>query len=211
MNARPNLHTGSLIVIALSFFVGVAAYSSIPGNWVDQTRWARAQIAFSLPATTLVIYLIFRSLWRHDRIRTGNGAFEATYNAIVFRAMVFVFAMNALLMLALTDVMDVFGSHTWGKRVVVVMLGLAIMAVGNLLPRTRPNIAFGVRTKRTLTDPRLWQRIHRTGGYLAVALGAIILVAGIVVTNNTAAGLVLLLAGVFATIGFISYHRYANA
>jgi len=211
MSAKRNLHTGSLIVIALSFLVGAAAYSYIPGNWVDQTRWARAQIAFSLPATTLVIYLLFRSLWRHDRIRTGNGAFEATYNAIVFRAMVFVFAINALLMLALTDVMDTLGSHTWGKRVVVVMLGLAIMAVGNLLPRTRPNIAFGVRTKRTLTDPQLWQRIHRTGGYLAVALGAIILVAGIVVTNNTAAGLVLLLAGVFAAIGFISYHRYANA
>jgi len=211
MRAKRKLHTGSLIVIALSFLVGTAAYSYIPGNWVDQTRWARAQIAFSLPITILLLHLIFRSLWRHDRIRTGNGAFEATYHAIVFRTMVFVFAMHALLMLALTDAMDVLGSHTWGKRVVVVMLGLAIMAVGNLLPRTRPNIAFGVRTKRTLTDPQLWQRIHRTGGYLAVALGAIILVAGIVVTNNTAAGLVLLLAGVFAAIGFISYHRYANA
>jgi uncharacterized membrane protein len=211
MAVKRNLHLGPFVVIALAFLVGALAYPNIPGNAIDHMPGVRAQIAFALPITILLLHLIFRSLWRHDRIRTGNGAFEATYHAIIFRTMVFVFAMHALLMLALTDVMDVLGSHTWGKRVVVVMLGLAIMAVGNLLPRTRPNIAFGVRTKRTLTDPQLWRRIHRTGGYLAVALGAIILVAGIVVTNSTAAGLVLLLAGVFAAIGFISYHRYANA
>ena len=211
MAVKRNLHLGPFVVIALAFLLGAVAYPNIPGNAIDHMPGVRAQIAFALPITVLLLHLIFRSLWRHDRIRTGNGAFEATYHAIIFRTMVFVLAMHALLMLALTDVMDVLGSHTWGKRVVVVMLGLAIMAVGNLLPRTRPNIAFGVRTKRTLTDPQLWQRIHRTGGYLAVALGAIILVAGIVVTNNTAAGLVLLLAGVFVAVGFISYHRYANA
>src|SRR5439155_19026706 len=101
-----------------------------------------------------------------------------------------------LLMLALTDAMDVFGSHTWGKRVVVVMVGLTFMAIGNLLPRTRPNIAFGVRTKRTLANPQLWQQVHRVGGYATVALGAVILVAGLVITNNAAGGFVLLAAGI---------------
>ena len=171
----------------------------------------RVEIAFALPATILVIHLIFRSLWRHDRIRTGNGAFEATYNAIVFRTMVFVFAMHALLMIALTDVMNVLGTHTWGKRIVVVMLGLTFIAIGNLLPRTRPNIAFGVRTKRTLASPQLWQQVHRVGGYTTVALGAVTLVAGLVITNNAAGGFVLLAAGIAAGIVFMSYRRYARA
>jgi hypothetical protein len=200
-----------MVVIALGFLVGALAYPFIPGHAIDQMRGARAQIAFSLPLTTLIIYLLFRSLWRHDRVRSGNGAFEATYHAIIFRTMVFVFGMHALLMLALTDVMDVVGTHTWGKRVVVVMLGLAIMAIGNLLPRTRPNIAFGVRTARTLTNPQLWQKVHRVGGYLTVALGAIILVAGIVITNNAAAGLVLLLVVLAVAIMFFTYRRYASA
>ena len=104
--------------------------------------------------------------------------FEATYYAIVFRTMLFVFAMNALLMLALTDVMDLVGTHVWGKRVVVAMLGLAFIAIGNLLPRTRPNIAFGIRTQRTLTNPQLWQQVHRVGGYAAVGVGLMIAIVG---------------------------------
>jgi uncharacterized membrane protein len=211
MTTKRKTRVGSIAVIVLGYVVGVAAYPFLPGAALDHIPGTRAQIAFSLPTTILVIYLIFRSLWRHDRIRTGNGAFEATYHAIVFRTMLFVFAMNALLMLALTDAMDVVGSHTWGKRVVVVMLGLTFMAIGNLLPRTRPNIAFGVRTARTLTNTQLWQRVHRVGGYTTVALGAAILIAGLVITNNAAGGFVLLAAGVAAAVVFVSYRKYVNA
>jgi uncharacterized membrane protein len=211
MATRRHSHVASIAVIVLGYLVGAAAYPYIPGNAIDHMTGARAQIAFSLPTAVLVIYLIFRSLWRHDRIRTGNGAFEVTYHAIVFRTMLFVFAMNALLMLALTDAMDVLGSHTWGKRVVVVMLGLTFMAIGNLLPRTRPNIAFGVRTARTLSNTQLWQQVHRASGYTTVALGAVILIGGLVVTNTTAAGFVMLAALIAAIVLFVSYRKYANA
>ena len=211
MTTKRKVHGGEIAVIVLGYLVGLAAYPFIPGQAIDQLRGGRAQIAFSLPTAVLVIFLIFRSLWRHDRIRTGNGAFEATYDAIVFRSMLFVFAMNALLMLALTDVMDVVGTHTWGKRVVVAMLGITIIAIGNLLPRTRPNIAFGVRTKRTLSNTQLWQQVHRVGGYATVGLGAAILIAGFVVSNNLAAGLVPLFAGIAAVVVYASYRKYANA
>jgi len=210
MTTKRKIHAGSIAVIVLGYLVAVAAYPFLPGAALDELPGGRAQVAFSLPTAILVIYLIFRSLWRHDRIRTGNGAFEATYDAIVFRTMLFVFAMNALLMLALTDAMDVIGTYTWGKRVVVVMLGLAFMAIGNLLPRTRPNIAFGVRTSRTLTNTKLWQQVHRVGGYTTVALGVVILIAGLVVTNNTAAGFVPLATGIAAAVMFVSYRKYAN-
>jgi uncharacterized membrane protein len=211
MTTKRKIHGGEIAVIVLGYLVGLAAYPFIPGQAIDQLRGARAQIAFSLPTAVLVIFLIFRSLWRHDRIRTGNGAFEATYDAIVFRSMLFVFAMNALLMLALTDVMDVVGTHAWGKRVVVAMLGITIIAIGNLLPRTRPNIAFGVRTKRTLSNTQLWQQVHRVGGYATVGVGAAILIAGFVVSNNLAAGLVPLIAGIGAVAVYASYRKYANA
>jgi uncharacterized membrane protein len=45
------------------------------------------------------------------------------------------------------------------------------VAVGNLLPRTRPNLALGIRTARTLSDRRLWMLTHRVGGYVVVAVG----------------------------------------
>ena len=77
MTTRRHSHVASIAVIVLGYLVGAAAYPFIPGNAIDHMTGARAQIAFSLPTAVLVIYLIFRSLWRHDRIRTGNGAFEA--------------------------------------------------------------------------------------------------------------------------------------
>jgi len=204
-------HLPSIAVIALGYLVGIAAYPYIPGNAIDHMRGARAQIAFSLPTATLIIYVLFRSLWSHDRVRTGNGAFEATYHAIVFRVLLFVFAMNGLLMVALTDAMDVMGSHVWGKRLVVVMLGLTFMAVGNLLPRTRPNIALGIRTARTLASTQLWQRLHRAIGYTTVGLGTVILIAGLVATNKNAGGFVMLAGPIAAAIVFVTYRRYVRA
>jgi uncharacterized membrane protein len=211
MTARRRVHAASIATIVLGFVIGAAAYRKIPAEAIDQMRFIRWEIAFALPATILILYLIFRSLWRHDRIRTGNGAFEGTYYAIVFRTMVFVLAMHTLLMIALTDVMDVLGTHTWGKRLVVVMLGLTFMAIGNLLPRTRPNIAFGLRTSRTLANARLWQQVHRVGGYATVGLGFAILITGLVETQKLAGALVLPGVAVAVAIVYVSYRKYANA
>ena len=212
MTATRNSRLGPLVVIALGFLVGASAYPYLPADALDNKLSLQLEVAFALPTTILVLHLLFRSLWRHDRIRTGNGSFEATYHAIVLRTMVFVFAMHTLLMLALTDVMDVIGTHTWGKRVVVVMLGLTFVAVGNLLPRTRPNIALGLRTARTLANVQLWQQVHRVSGYATVAFGALIAIAGMIAPMRDAVAGVLSLAGVAAVITvFVTYRRYANA
>src|SRR4051812_33178147 len=123
MSAKRTSQIGPLLVIALSFLVGAVSFPNLPAHALDDKLPLQLEVAFALPAAVLVLHLLFRSLWRHDRIRTGNGAFDATYHAIVFRTMVFVCAMHALVMLALTDAMDSLGSHTWGKRLVVVMFG----------------------------------------------------------------------------------------
>jgi len=207
MTAKRNSQIGPLVVIALGFLVGAAAYPYLPIAALDNKLGLHLEVAFALPIAILVLHLLFRSLWRHDRIRTGNGAFEATYHAIVFRTMVFVFAMHALLMLALTDAMNSFGSHTWGKRVVVVMFGLLFIAVGNLLPRTRPNIALGLRTKRTLANLQVWQQVHRVSGYVAVLFGAVTAIAALAVSRDLMGGVMSLTAvlGIIAVI--VTYRR----
>ena len=211
MTGRRQIHARSVVVIALAYGAGALAYPYLPGLFLEQHRLPRLLIAVALPTTALVIYWLFRSLWRNDRVRTGNGAFEATYQAIVFRALLFVVALHAIVMLLLTDAMDTMGIRSWGGRTVVVLLGLTIAAIGNLLPRTRPNVAFGVRTPRTLTNVQLWQQVHRVGGYTTVALGLAILIAGLVISNNGAGAFVLLAAGIAAAVVYVSYRRLANA
>ena len=214
MTAKQQIHMRSIVVIALSFIVGILAWSRLTDPFLDTRPSMRALLAFILPTTALVIYGLFRSLWTHDRVRTGNGAFEATYQGIVFRALLFVFALHVVVMLLVTDAMgtmDDVGIRSWGGRSVVVMLGLTIMAIGNLLPRTRPNVAFGLRTARTLTNAQLWQQVHRVGGYLAVGLGVVTAITGLMVRPMVGVSTVFLGAVFASMIVFVSYHRYARA
>ena len=211
MTAKRPTHVRSIVVIALAYFTGALAFPWLPGLFLDERPSMRVLIAFALPTAVLVIYGLFRSLWRHDRVRTGNGAFEATYQAIVFRTMVFVFALHVVVMVMLTDAMDAVGIRSWGGRGVIVMLGLTIIAIGNLLPRTRPNVAFGVRTTKTLTDVQLWQQVHRVGGYLAVAIGTLTALAGLTVKPLYGMSTVCISALLASGILFVTYRRHVNA
>jgi uncharacterized membrane protein len=101
--------------------------------------------------------------------------------------------------------------RTWAMRAVVVLLGLTFVAVGNLLPRTRPNVAVGVRTKRTLANGQLWTQVHRVGGYVTVFWGAVIAVSAIALSGQLL-GLVISTAGIASlAILFASYRKYARA
>ena len=54
-----------------------------------------------------------------------------------------------------------------------------MIAIGNLLPRTRPNRSLGIRTSRTLSDRSVWMRTHRMAGYMVVTLGVAILLGAV--------------------------------
>ncbi len=203
--------TRAIVVLGAGYLAGLLAYPHLPGPFLQNVLSARVMMAFTLPTTALVIYTLFRSLWTHDRVRTGNGAFKATYEAIIFRALLFVFALHIIVMIALTDAMDAVGIRTFAGRMVIVSLGLTFMAIGNLLPRTRPNVAVGVRTARTLANAQLWQQVHRAGGYATVGLGVVIFIIGLVMTRKSAGALVLGASGVAAMIVYASYRRHARA
>jgi len=128
-------------------------------------------IAFALPATAAVIYVTFRPLWRNA---TGPSEIGTTYKAITLHAVLFVLVLYAL---ALATLADVPGVRPIAPRAVAVLVGVFFVAIGNLLPRTRPNLLIGIRTARTLDDRELWGRIHRTCGYLCVGFGIVVAVA----------------------------------
>jgi len=208
MSGTRTIRARSIVVIALGVVAGAIAYPKLPGPFLDDHLVARSMVAFGLPVTATAVYLLFRSLWTHDRIRSGNGAFEATYEAIVFRVLLFVVALHGLVMIELSGV---HLPKTWAMRAVVVLLGLTFVAVGNLLPRTRPNVAVGLRTSRTLSNSQLWYQVHRVGGYVTVFWGAVITVSAIALSGQVL-GLAIGTAGIAsAGILFVSYRKYARA
>jgi uncharacterized membrane protein len=95
---------------------------------------------------------------------------------MMFRFVLFVTGVHATMLIGLLGVLS---GQAWAARIVPVLLGSVLIGIGNLLPRTRPNLAFGIRTSQTLTDRALWIRTHRLAGYIAVVLGSMIVVAAL--------------------------------
>ena len=58
-------------------------------------------------------------------------------------------------------------------------VGAVLMAIGNALPKSRPNFLVGIRTPWTITDPDNWIATHRLGARTMILGGATIFVSAL--------------------------------
>jgi len=114
---------------------------------------------------------------RPDRDESGRGrpaqcadamTADPAVQGIVFWILLFLTGVH---LLVLTVLVGVEAVQAWASRAVVMLGGLTLVAIGNLLPRMRPNLSLGIRTERTIVDRHLWMLLHRTGGYICVLVG----------------------------------------
>ena len=199
-----------LIVIAGGYIAGAVCYSILPGPYLPASLspLARLVIAGAMPTAAAMTYAILRRLWMERGAHHTDRMIEATYQAIAFRVVLFVIGLHALLLTVLAGAGWV---RPWAGRAVVILSGLALIGVGDLLPRTRPNRAIGIRTPRTLSDRTLWMHTHRVAGYLAVCLGTEIAAAGAFLGGTTLPRVVGMSAMAAVTVLVVSYRRYARA
>lgn len=193
------------LLVAAGYLFGAVALRAglpeeIPPRWTvgHSTFWLGApMVAFLLPTFIAVTDVFLRRLYRRDPEddRTSSNNL-APYDAIMLRMVFFVLGVHAMVLLRLLGLLD---GHAWASRVVPLMLGLTMIAVGNLLPKTRPNLAIGIRTRRTLSDRDVWIRIHRSMGYLLVTFGSILIVSAIAIPTPIGP-LMILLVGPAAMI-----------
>jgi len=165
-----------LATLAVLYAVSAVAYTRLPASTVNP-----GFIAFLLPTAALTIAVLMRLLAGRDPVYQRHGTSSRVYDAIVFRVVIFIGALHGVVLLGLLG--RGFISR-WGPvvpRLAPAVLGVALMAIGNLLPRTRPNNAIGIRTKETLRSRDVWLRVNRRAGYVAVALGFAILMTAVLV------------------------------
>jgi uncharacterized membrane protein len=62
-------------------------------------------------------------------------------------------------------------------RIVVGAIGVLLVVLGNVLPKSQPNWIAGIRLPWTLADRANWQATHRLGGRLVLAGGIVIILA----------------------------------
>jgi uncharacterized membrane protein len=189
-----------LATLSVLFIVSSFAYARLPPATVD-----RAFIAFFLPVAAVAIVALMRVVTVREPVYRGNQTPGHTYDAIVFRIVLFVGALHGLVLFGLLGHRPLDRVGQVVPRLVPFLLGIALMVIGNLLPRIRPNAAIGIRTTRTLSNRDAWLRVNRRAGYVAVALGIAIVLTALLVPPGTRVAAVVGVAGMVAAVALTAW------
>jgi immunity protein, SdpI family len=205
-----------LLVAGAGYALGaLALYSGlpqeIPPSWSVPGRgavWLGApMVAFLLPTAVAVTDALLRGLSvRHPVDETSAVNVLAIYDAIMLRFMVFVVGVHATV---LAGLLGMLRGQEWAAQIVPLMLGFTMISIGNLLPRTRPNLAIGIRTRLTLSDRALWIRLHRSAGHMVVACGAVLVLSAMTVPRPVGPAMILLV-GPAALVGTCLLVRFSR-
>ena len=170
-----------LVLVVLAFAASAAVYDRLPDpmptHWnlsgeVDgwtSLPWG----AFMLPLMLVAGLAIFHVLPLIDPRKANYAKFKGTYEVLIITIMTFMVGVH-LLVLA-----NALGNNVSVERAIPIGVGVLLMVIGNLLPRTRPNWFVGIRTPWTLSSDRVWERTHRFGGHMFVAAGLVTVLVGI--------------------------------
>lgn len=207
--------TPTFVVLAGYVLGAFALYwglpEQVPPSWTVPGRgivWLGApMVAFLLPTAVAVTDALLRGLCVRHPIGDPNSTnVLAIYDAIMLRFGIFVIGVHGAVLSALLGLLS---GREWAAQIVPLMLGFTMISIGNLLPRTRPNLAIGIRTHRTLSDRALWIRTHRSVGYIVVAGGAVIVLSAIAVPGRVGPGMILLV-GPAALVGTCLLIRFSG-
>lgn len=167
---------------------------------------SRAAAAVTLPATMLGIEIFNDRLGRwpgeRDRENVGSGAL-ARDEAVGLTELALLSAHLAVLANGVGVPFDV---RRLNRRV----FGTLLIALGNVLPKLPRNGLIGIRTPWTLADPIVWERTHRTAGYLLMAAGVVTLASASVSGKRAVrlpAAAVLAAVGLSTTYSLFVYAR----
>jgi hypothetical protein len=136
----------------------------------------RFAFAVLIPMVAIVVWIGFLAGARVAGRRGGTYLNDETGAKAIARfeptfAIVVTGVVGLLTLLHVALVASVAGWPQWTMQAVGVVLGVGTAAIGNLIPRVRPNWIVGIRTRATLSDPALWTRTHRYFGGLLMLVG----------------------------------------
>jgi uncharacterized membrane protein len=170
------------IVIAIAAAASAILYGRLPDRMAVHWNFSgepdrfgtRLEGAWVLPAIMVGVWLVTRLLPKIDPRRENYAKMESTYEFVVNAVLTVMLAMHFVVLAT------ALGYQVPMRRVVPLLFGAFFIALGNVLPRARPNWWFGVRTPWTLSSDRVWTRTHRVAGYAMTIAGLVVLLSAAV-------------------------------
>lgn len=153
---------------------------TVPTHWgadgaVD--GWGDKAGTLLMAAMPLVLALVMLAVPRLDPKGRNFERFRGVYLGMSAALTLFMVAVSWMTPLTALGLVPEGGSLV--STVILLALGALMIALGNYLPRVRPNYTFGIRTPWTLASEDNWRRTHRFAGPVFVAAGAAMLAAAL--------------------------------
>lgn len=212
---EPSMHRGPALVVTavvLAFELGIAAYgfSRVPLGAQVAIHWdavgrpngyADVRVAFLInPVLTMAISALLAFLPSIEPRRRNLQMSGAAYTAVWISFLVLMAAVQGAVVFSATGVAR---SETVA-RLAPAVVGVTLAIVGNYLGKVRSNFFFGIRTPWTLSSERSWNRTHRLGGRLFIALG----LTAAATSVFPVVGFVALAIGVMVVIAILLVYSY---
>ena len=172
----------SLVVIAAMTGFAFWAAAQLPTGAELPTHWnARGEVDDTMPALqallmgpilltlTAAIFALLPRLEPLQRRMEGSAPLLRASWLLLIGFTVFIQLYTAA---------PVFG-YDPEAHLVLVAVGLLLIGIGNVLPKSRPGFFVGIRTPWTLIDTDTWIATHRLGGKTFMAGGAVLVIAGL--------------------------------
>ncbi len=176
----PRLLTLAKYLVVLAMFIaGALVYSSLPAimpsHWGysgEADGWMpRERGAWFVPAIALLMAVLFPLLSKLDPKEQNYPLFQKSWAQLqlaIVAMMAYVYGVQIYASLHP-------GASALVGRLIVLGMGLLFISIGNLLGKIRQNFFIGLRTPWSLSDPEIWQRSQRFGGW-AFVLGGVLIV-----------------------------------
>jgi uncharacterized membrane protein len=198
-----------VFLVAIAMIASIIVYPKLPNRVPTHfdirgnpnafgPKWVPTVI---FPVIILALWGLMRGLPKIDPRRANYAKMQDTYDLVVSLVLTMVTALH-LLILAGT-----VGSHVPFVRLIPAVVGVTFIAIGNLLPRAKPNWWFGIRTPWTLSNDRVWERTHRVGGYVMTLIGVLAVISSFFATEVAFVAF-MVVAGAM-TLGLIAYSYFA--
>ena len=177
------------VVLFAAVVVHQAAYAllaypampqTVPTHWgadgaVD--GWGDKAGTLAMAAMPLVVALVMLAVPRLDPKGRNFERFRGVYLGMSAAITLFMVAVSWMTPLTASGLVPEGGSLV--STVILLALGALMVALGNYLPRVKPNYTFGIRTPWTLASEDNWRRTHRFAGPVFVVAGVAMLVAAL--------------------------------
>lgn len=157
---------------------------------------------FLLPVVALFLVLLLafipRLEPRQENLRQSGRAFRATWAMLlVFFAGLHTIIVLSTLQITQINLFEVFFP---------IAMGSLFLVLGNFMGKVRSNFIFGIRTPWTLSSELSWNKTHRLGGRLMMAVGALTIITSFFLPITWVLGI--LMGGLFVMMAIVMVYSW---